>query len=480
MSTKVAKNTFYLTVASIGQKVLAFGYFIFIARVMGVENTGAYFLVLSLTTIFSVFTDIGLQPVIVREVAKQKDRAMELARTVLGIKLPFMLVAVVLVVISGNLLGYDKEILSLIPFAITVMLLDAISFLFYAVLRGFQKLKYESVGMFIGQSITVSIGVFVLYTSPSLSLLLIALISGSFFNAIFSAYHARKLTTWRILIPHFDLLYAKKVLRIAFPFFLAGIFVKVYSYIDTIFLSLFIGATAVGIYSLAYKLTYAFQFIPMSFTAALYPGMSELVVSDKEKLSRLFHKAMWYMLIIAVPIVFGIWSISDELVMLAGGEFIESASALRVLIFVLIPIFLDFPIGSLLNAADKQVIKTSIMGITMVINVVMNAALIPFLGIQGATVSALFSFTFMFVAGLFFVQKIIPYSITQLLKVMLPVIIIGIGMALFTVLIKGFLPLILVIPLAALLYFSGLFISGILKKTDIQQIIRLLREKTYE
>ena len=68
------------------------------------------------------------------------------------------------------------------------------------------------------------------------------------------------------------------MIAFALPFALAGIFTKVYSYIDTVLLSSFLGSKAVGYYSIPSKITFAFQFIPMAFSAALFPAMSKFFV----------------------------------------------------------------------------------------------------------------------------------------------------------------------------------------------------------
>ena len=54
----------------------------------------------------------------------------------------------------------------------------------------------------------------------------------------------------------------------SWPFALAAIFVKIYSTTDALLLEFYLGESAVGMYSIAYKLTYAFQFFPMAFVAA--------------------------------------------------------------------------------------------------------------------------------------------------------------------------------------------------------------------
>ena len=76
-SHSIAKNTTFMTFASVGQKIVAFAYFTIIANIIGVESLGTYFTALAFTTVFVVFVDLGFTNVLVREAAKAKDRLQE-------------------------------------------------------------------------------------------------------------------------------------------------------------------------------------------------------------------------------------------------------------------------------------------------------------------------------------------------------------------------------------------------------------------
>ncbi len=482
MTLPLAKNTLYLTLASIGQKVLAFVYFLFLARIMQPENTGAYFLALSITTIFSVISDFGITPVIIREVAKRPTEALPLIQRALGAKLPLMVVGVIGAVASTWLLGYDAMILELVLLASIVMLADAISLFYYGILRGHHALKYESLGIFVGQLCTALFGGAVLLVYPNLHLLVAALIFGSVFNMIFSAQRVVRLLGLRSLLPCVDRVWLKRFFRVALPFALAGIFVKVYSYVDSVFLSWYVGIGAVGIYSVAYKLTYSFQFMPLAFVAALYPGMSALVRTDRPRLARLFQHAMWYMMLIATPISFGIFAVAPDLVLLAGEDYASAAPVLQILVLVLIPIFLDFPIGSLLNASDRQGLKTAIMGATMVVNVVANMLLIPRFEIIGAAYAGLASFWFLFLVGLYFVPRVLPeYRMRHLLRMALPIAASGAVMAMAAIFLRTVLDLLLVIPVCAVVYVGCLFVTRSVKVEHVRALRHvLMRKPIYE
>jgi O-antigen/teichoic acid export membrane protein len=362
----------------------------------------------------------------------------------------------------------------LIGLASLVLVIDALQVFFYGVLRGFQELQYEAAGIFSGMITTATVGGIVLWLVPSLPLLILALLAGSSVNLLVSAGRVIQRIGWHAVLPHWSTKEAKSLLAMAFPFALAAVFVKMYSYIDSIFISKFLDITAVGIYAIAYKYTYAFQFLPLSFIAALYPGMSAVVGKDESTLKDVFMRSLWYMAFLCVPIVFGLFAVATEAIGLAGEGYEASVPVFRVLIFVLIPIFLDFPIGALLNAAGRQSSKTAIMGMTMVINVLLNLLLIPQMGILGAAYAALASFIFMLLAGLWLVPSVIPtFSFLELFRRTVPVYVVGMIMFIVVVALKpmvGWLP---VIAVGAIVYLGGLMLLGSITWNDLRYFRRV-------
>lgn len=478
MAQSVAKNTFYFTAAAVGQKILAFVYFLFLARVMQPTQTGDYFLALSITTIFSTVTDLGITPVLIRDIAKYPENAVQLIRRAVWFKIPFMALATLGAIAASYALGFDPAVRHLVLLACVVMLADSISLLFYGVLRGHHALRFESLGIFIGQTCTLLFGGASLVFFPSLTLLVSALIVGSAFNMVFSSWHAVRLLGPAVLRPVWDRDMSTSLLRQALPFALSGIFVKIYSYVDSVFISKYMDAAAVGAYAVAYKFTYAFQFLPMAFVAALYPGMSTLVGKDLDRLRKLFDDAIWYTALLATPITFGLWAIAGDAIGLAGDGYGLAVPALQTLAFVLIPIFLDFPVGSLLNAANRQGTKTAVMGVTMIINIILNALLVPRFGIVGAAWAGVISFYFLFVAGMWFVPSIVPgYGFARLLKTIGPILLSGIVMGLMTFLLRPIIGFVLVVPVAAVVYVAMLALTRALRAEHVKTITEALRSK---
>ena len=288
MSSTLAKNTLWLTVASVGQKIIAFLYFTYIARTIGDGATGAYFLALALTTSVGVLDDIGLTSLLVREVANGPDRALLFVRNTLGWKLLMLPLAAGLALTLPGTLHYSAQATTLTGLAILVMFADTISLTYYGVMRGLQNLRYESIGICVGQLLTATIGtIAILAGVTDLRILIVAMIVGSSWNAMFSMIQVVRRFGPMAIVPTLSMGFAP--VKASFMFFLAAVFTKIYSYVDSFTLNRVIGEGAVGAYSAAYKLTYAFQFLPLAFVGALYPAFA--AAKESAELKKTFLKA---------------------------------------------------------------------------------------------------------------------------------------------------------------------------------------------
>lgn len=466
---RLYKNTAIITLAYIMQKLIAFFYFSIISKAIGVESTGEYFLALAIITVVAVLADMGVTPLLVREVAKSKDEVFYLMKGMMAVKMVAIPLAVAILIISPVILGYDVLVSRMIWLGAIILIADSLSLTFYGVLRGLQLLKFEAAGMMLGQFITSIIGISALYFWPDqLIYLIVALSVGSIFNLLFSASIVVKRLGLKVFIPDFSR--AWPLVKLALAFFVASIFTRMYSYIDTVLLNHFLGVSAVGIYAVAYKLTYAFQFLPMAFVAALYPAMSE-VAHSAEKLSQVFSKSIWYVSLLSFPIVAGIFSLAPEIIILySSSDFLPAVLPLQILIFVLIFIFLDFPMGSILNATNRQDKKTMVMGFTMLFNLLANFILIPYIGITGAAISGLLSFMFMFFFDWYMMRDLVELNLLDIFKISAPFLFSAIIMSIAVISLKEIVHLFFIIPIGALIYVILIYVLGGLNKNHLKNL----------
>ncbi len=244
---KVARNTAYLLAASVGQKLLALVYFMVVARLAGVEGTGQYVIATTFALVFSSFADLGMSNVVVREVARAPEKAIRYLSAAISIKALLILVVAVVSQVVAWLMGYSDDVRMMIAVATLAVLIDSVSVTFYAVLRGFQNLRPEAVGVIIGQVILVSVGTVSFFVWRTPLVMVAALLCTTVWNFIWSALALGRHLNLR---PSFS--WNKTDLRFVWlttlPFALAAVFSRIYSYVDSLMLSKLGTEAQVGLY----------------------------------------------------------------------------------------------------------------------------------------------------------------------------------------------------------------------------------------
>lgn len=403
----ITKNASLMTMASVGQKLISFVYFTIVARNIGAEAMGRYFFALSFTTVFVVFVDLGLTNVLVREAAKAKEKMQNYFSTVLSVKFLLGVLSYLAAVVVINLLGYQTETKNLVYLSAVTMLFDSVHLTMYGVLRAVGDLRYEAVSIMATQFITMVMGTIFLFLGFPLIFLIIAFTVPSFLNVCFASFILVKKYQIRI-VPKYDPVVFKYLGKIAIPFALAAVFARVYSYIDSILLSKMLGDIVVGWYSIAYKITFAFQFVPLAIVAAIYPRFSEYFSNNKEKLAFIFEQSVKYLLVMVFPIVVGIGILAHDIILtLYTAEYLSSVLPLQVLLVGLVFSYISFPIGAFLNACNKQVTQTAIVGVVLGVNIILNVTLIPVYGIVGAAVAALVGNALLAILGYFVIPSVV-------------------------------------------------------------------------
>lgn len=472
----IAKNTSYLTIALIIQKFLSFFYFVILARSLGPESLGKYYFAISFTTIFAIFIDLGLVNYLTRETAKTGERSTKLLSNILGLKTITSILSFLAVFLFINIIGgHDAITKQLVYISSICMILDSFTLTFFGSARGFHNLKFESIASIIFQFIVLSTGCLFLFLKLDLRIIMASLVLASLFNFIYSYF----ILKYKIKVPlklSFDFSYIKHILIFSLPFALYGIFQRLYTYLDSVLISYFSGNYYVGIYQVAFKIIFALQFLPMAFIASLYPAMSYYWLHNKEQLAVAFRRSMDYLLLISVPISVAVFLLADRIILIFKDNYLEAVWPLRISILALIFIFINFPIGSLLNACDKQIRNTRNMLITLVFSVILNVILINKFQALGASIVVLASNALMFVLGIVECRKIIDYkfkyNFVNFLKIALASVLMGIFIMFFKVNINIFL----LCVIAMIIYFVVLFIIGGFKKADILYVINSFKK----
>ena len=464
--TNIAKNTSYFTLALVLQKIISFTYFVLIARALGPADLGKYSFAISFTSIFGIFIDIGQSNVLTRDVAKRPNDTEKLFSSVFLMKLPLAILSMLAVFCIINFSAYPEITRQLVYLSMLCMVLDSFTLTFFAVSRGLHNLKYESISSIIFQLIVFAVILVVLKFNLGLTWLMMSLVIASLYNFLFSFYILRK--NWKIKINwRPDKILIKSIVLVSLPFAIYAIFQRVYMYLDSVLLSMLAGDHQVGIYQIPFKIIFALQFLPLAFVASLFPAMSHYWHNNREQLSITFERAMNYLIIISLPVSVGGIILADKIIVIFKSGFSDAILPLQITMAAVVFMFLNFPVGSLLNACDQQKKNTFNMGLVLVASVILNLILIPRLEAVGASLTALLTNLLMFVLGMAIVPQITKYDYKKIIVMVIKSVLAVMVMGLVGYYLKNQVNLIFTVILAGISYFIALYIFKGFSKADI-------------
>ncbi len=472
MAYSVAKNTGFLTTASVAQRVVSFVYFTLIAHALKVEHTGQYFFALTYVTVFAVFADLGLTPVFTREASRQPEKAEEYLLTAFWTKVVAGGVAYALVVMAANILGYSAETKMLIYVAGLTMFCDNLHNILYGALRARQNLLYEGIGLVGSQVITLVLGSLSLFLKLPLYTLMLAYTIPSFLNFFYASYAVKRYYGLRYRMV-WNRTIAREIIILAIPFFIAGFVGKLYAASDSFLMSKLIHPATVserelGYWSVPFKIVAAFQFIPIALGTSMYPVISNLYIDNKNKIAELYEKAWRYLAFVGFPISCGLAALAVPFIShFYGVKYLPSVPLLYMLLGSMVLNFIIYINGAILNGIDRAKVQTIILTLGLVLNFSINVVLIPEWQSQGAALSALLSNALIFICGYYFVSRSVSVRHGHIIIITLKTLFPAIIMAFAVHFLASRVPYLLTIPIGAVIYAILLWVTGVIKMNDL-------------
>jgi len=467
----IAKNTGVLGISQVITSILGFFLLIYIARYLGEVGFGKYSFAISFTTLFAIFANLGMNNYIIRELARNKNLTNEYLTNVSIIKLILSVLAFALIVLTINLMDYPQDTTYAVYLFGIYMILTSFALTFRSIFQAYERMEYDAAVGVIEYIMLFSLVLFVLFSGYGLiELAYVYIFAGIVAVTISFSIVLIKITKPK---PTIDFSLWKPLVIGSIPFALNALFAVLFFQIDTVMLSVLKGDVAVGIYNAAYIPLLALGVIPTVFISALYPVMSRYFVSSKDSLETFTGLSSKYMAIIGFPVAIGCFVLADRFIALFyAGQFSASIIAFQILAFFIPLRFVSSITGTLLTSIDRQSIRTVSVGLCALFNIVLNAALIPYLSYIGASIATVLSEVLLYFVFIYYINK--HYKKLELHKHFLKPLVASLMMGGFVFYFKDF-NLFLLIILAGLVYFVILILLRTFTQEDkdiFKQVIK--------
>jgi len=467
ISAKVARNTIVQLISKIIATFLGVFTIAIMARYLGQSGFGQYTTIITFLTFFATIADLGLTLVTVQLISAPGARQEKTINNLFAFRLVSSLFFLGLAIIISLFLPYS----AIIKFGIIITTLSFLFISFNQILVGiFQKnLRMEKVAIAeVSSRLFLFIGTYFVYIlDRGLIGILVVTILSSFLSFILHYIFAREFVIPRF---EFDFSFWKSIISKSWPIALTIFFNLIYLRTDTIFLSLIKTQAEVGIYGAAYKVIDVLITVPFMFAGIVLPLMtSAWFKNNKKQFENITQRSFDLMVMLALPIFIGALFTAEKIMtLIAGPSFGISGPVLKILITASSIIFVGTVFSHAIIALDKQKKIISSYIFVAITALVGYLIFIPKYSYFGAAWVTVYSELTIALASFYLVYK---YSgFLPNLKVSLKALLSSLVMAIFLYYFQN-LNIFFLVSGASLIYFSFLYISGAVTKTELLEII---------
>jgi O-antigen/teichoic acid export membrane protein len=465
---KIAVNTIIQVVGKAITTAIAVVMLAYLARYLGVGGYGDYTTVFAFLGFFAIIADMGLYTVAVREMAKDSKGSVKIMGNILSLRILFAVLVLIIAPIVGYFIPSYSEVVKLgiliATFSSFFVLLNQIFVSIFQVNLRMDRLVISDVSarmvLFVLTLIFISFGF-------SLQSFILANVIANLVLVFISFLLSRKFLAFR---PQFDFKYWKYILKESLPLGIVIVLGLIYFKIDTIMLSIMKDNVAVGIYGAPYKILEILITIPSIFMGSVFPLISKYIKEGDSRFKESFKTSFDFMLILAIPLVVGIFLLAKPIVnLILGPEFNASIIVLQYLIFAVLIIFIGTIMGNFVVAASLQKKLVWVYLFSVFFNIAGNLILIPRYSYIGSSITTIA--TEFLVCSCAYVIIYKNLKLVPRIGIFLKALVAALSMGVFLYYFNN-INLFLLILVGSLIYFVVLYLIGGIKKEMILKMIK--------
>jgi O-antigen/teichoic acid export membrane protein len=383
----------------------------YVARYLGPSQYGLLNYVISLVYLVSVFSYVGLETIIVRELVRDESKRDSMLGTAFVLRLTAAVIAYGLLIVINESVDTDrttKSLVYIIGCSAMIETFGVIDYFFQAKVWA-KYIVWSQMTALAGVSIfrialVLNHAELVWFAWTSVIDLFIVS-SGLIFFYINNSF---SLFNWR-----FDKHMARTLLSNSWPLIFSSIAGAISLKIDQVMIKWMMGDGANGNYGVAVRLSEMWNFIPVAICGSLFPAILNAKIASNELYLTRLQRLYDLMVVISLSIAIAMTFLSGFIVhVLFGDAYADSATILTIYIWSSVFLFVGIANGKWVISENLQKFRmvSSIGG--ALINIVLNLILIKWIGLYGAAFSTLISYMFAYYLSFLFTEKTRPMFIS--------------------------------------------------------------------
>ena len=392
----------------------AIGFFatLYLARVVGSEVLGIYFLLQSAVAWITILIDAGLSKAIAKRMSEGREPGMYFNLGLLLVGAGTVVLVFVLLALSRPITNYIQHPLA--TFLLIVLVVSSLtSTIVQSGLVGSHNVHVSGildsvqsilrVGLQVG-AVTLGLGLAGLVYGWVVAALLIAIA-----GVVYLMNDLQAFPTTRV-----DNVQRKLASLYAFSKYawLGSIKAKTNNHADILILGLFVPNNLIGVYSICWNIASFLTIFGSSINATLFPEISRLdQQDDDEEIADLLGKSIQYTGLLVIPGLFGGFLLAPEILRIYGSDFTVGTEVLLLLIVSVWLYDYQKQLTNVLAGMDRPDLDFRVNGVFVGLNIVLNLFLIPLIGWVGAAVATVLSSLLSMIYAYYVVDQIVRVNL---------------------------------------------------------------------
>src|SRR5260221_2447837 len=291
-----------------------------------------------MTGIASAVAGLGITPLIIKDIARNLDRAGEYVGT--GVLIRLLLAVPFLLMVGGTALiaPYSADTRLIITIITVTMLLRFAAAPITSGLQAFQKMHINAVGDVITNGFISFAGVALVVFFKG-GMIIIALVSLAASLVVMSV-EGWVLSRTTPIRARFDGKLIRYMIVGSLPYWVSGLVLTFYLWVDSVLLSFFTQPRVVGWYGVATNLFGALLFVPTILSTALLPALAQAHLHDRPGMRVLMRRSFTLITGLSLPLAVGTALLAPAIInRIYGADFAPSGQILIVLAVTLVPTY---------------------------------------------------------------------------------------------------------------------------------------------
>lgn len=408
-SKTVARNTITQLIGKVLTTLMSILVVSLLTRRLGDASYGDYATILAYTQVFSVFTDLGINLYVIKQLSTPGTDETREASRAFGFRIVTGAVFLSFGYVLARFLHFSDIQQTGIAIGLLAVFFQSLNSLFVSVLQAKLAMTYAVITEVIGRLVVLLLTVILLHYGKGVIWTIGAVAVGGIVNVFLTFLFTR-----RILAIHLEWNPPawKEVLQRSFVISLITILSYLYFKIDSVMLSQLplqgglANNVEVGVYNVAYKILEILTLIPIIFLGNVFPILNRLIAQKDPKAINVMQRSINFLSIISFPVVTLLFIYAPQIIrLIAGSQYSASVLPLRILAFALLIFFYCQVFTDALLALNRQTDLLRVYLAATVFNGIANLIAIPYYSYRGAAVTTLLTQCIVLIAPYYLTRK---------------------------------------------------------------------------